>query len=255
MKMVAAIIRGQQAVGMLWIARNLIEIDDSIKVARGANPLIHSLSVCLGRLPGVVVARSHKWRNRRADHFDAVRMSAHDHLLVCTDDVPDQRVVFGLGNVVIARERSNVVDSLKDHQVPHSGLRDYVVIESCQSVWPKPVEQQPISADAVIENRDIACAILCLQAFGEDIGPTIVAVCSGPMAVSNRIAQSDHRTRVGCSRDIHSADEVPVLDLFRIGKFGSRDQIAMNQKRRFPRTWMACLLRRRHIGVQRDCEI
>jgi hypothetical protein len=115
---------------MLGIASDFVEVNHGVKMTRHTDPLIRSLSVCLCRRSRMVIPRSHKGKDCRAEHFVAVGMSAHDHLLIGPDHVANQRFVFRLRNVVVAGQGSNVVDSLENDQVTNRGLREYVIGES-----------------------------------------------------------------------------------------------------------------------------
>ena len=53
--MITAIISRQQAIGMLRIANHRVEINYSVEMASGANPLVHRLPVSLAQRPGMIV--------------------------------------------------------------------------------------------------------------------------------------------------------------------------------------------------------
>ena len=55
-EVVAAIVGGQEAIGMLRVAHDSVEVDHRVEVARRANPLIHCLPVGLAQRAGMVVA-------------------------------------------------------------------------------------------------------------------------------------------------------------------------------------------------------
>jgi hypothetical protein len=54
MEVVAGIELGQHLLGVFRIAGSLVEIDDGIKAAQGANPAVHGLPVGLGLRSGVM---------------------------------------------------------------------------------------------------------------------------------------------------------------------------------------------------------
>ena len=55
MKVVAAIVGGQKAVGVVRIADELIEVDDGVEVAGSANPGVDGLAIGFAQGAGVVV--------------------------------------------------------------------------------------------------------------------------------------------------------------------------------------------------------
>ena len=128
------------------------EIDDGVKVSGSANPLIDSLPVCLAGRAGMVVTRTTEGQNGCAKDFDVVRMSARNHLLVSGNHVVDEGIVVGLWDIVITSKHTDVVDSFEHHQITNAGLRDDVMIEAGESIWPETIEQKTIAADAVIQH-------------------------------------------------------------------------------------------------------
>ena len=135
---------------MLRIARHFIQINDRIEVTRSANPCIHCLSIRFGLGTGMVVLPANERQNRCTDRFYSVRMSSHHDLLVRTDHVPDQCLVFGIRHLMIASQGAYVIDSFKDNQVSNAGLRQHIVIEARQSIGPEAIQQQAISTNAVV---------------------------------------------------------------------------------------------------------
>src|SRR5215472_4213648 len=152
MKMIAGVERGQQLLEMLWVAGDLIEVDQRIEVSRSSNPRIHRLPICLAGWTRMVVVRSNKRQYGRANDRDASRVRAHDNLLVCRYHAPNQCIVLGSRSLPIARQPSNVVDSLENNQIAHSRLRDNVVVDPGQCIWSQTIGEQVVSADPLIEN-------------------------------------------------------------------------------------------------------
>jgi len=154
--MIAGIECGLQTVGMIRIARDLIEVDHRVEVAGSSNPFVHGLPVGLTGRSGVIVARTGKRQQRRTDHFDAMRVSASDDLLVGADHPPNQGLVFGALDIAIVRKHANVVDAFENDEIAHPRLRNDVMIKTRQSVRAQSVAQQTVAADSLIENSYVA---------------------------------------------------------------------------------------------------
>src|SRR5215467_12120769 len=123
MKTIAGIELWKQAIGMLRVARDFVEVDQRVEVPGRSNPLVDRLPVRLAARSWVVVLRTGKGKQGSANHLDSVRVRAGHDLLVGSDHAAHQRIVFILGDLAIARERTQVVDSLKDNQVANARLR------------------------------------------------------------------------------------------------------------------------------------
>lgn len=93
-QVVAAIFGWKHAVGVGGIADGLVEVDEAVEVAGGANPGIDGLAVGLGGRAGMVVVGSAVGGDGGADDADAVGVGADDDLLIRGEDASDERGVF-----------------------------------------------------------------------------------------------------------------------------------------------------------------
>ena len=66
-------------------------------------------------------------------------VQARDHLLVCPVNPLNQHIVLGAGDLAIARQHANVVDSLENDQVTGPRLRDHIMVETSQCIRPPAV--------------------------------------------------------------------------------------------------------------------
>src|SRR5271154_4186462 len=114
MQMISAVKLGQQAKRVRRIAQSRIKIDDTIKSARGSDPLIHRFAfglACCGK-SWVTLIR----KNCSAENLEAGGTRASDNLLVANDNFIRRHLrtgkaricgcsrVIGLANIVGALE-------------------------------------------------------------------------------------------------------------------------------------------------------
>ena len=117
-----------------------------------------------------------------------------------------------------------------------------IMIEAGKSIGSKTIEQEAIPTYAVIENSDrLGCGI-GLQVLCEEVGPAIVRVRSGAMAIGDGVAQNNNRASSGRSNNVDTTYEVPVLHLLRIRKIRCRDLVTVCDVRGRTGTWMSGLL-------------
>jgi hypothetical protein len=90
-----------------------------------------------------------------------------------------------------------------------SRRRQHLALEPSQRVGAKPVEQQPVAADAGVEHAQIARGRIGLQPRHQHVGPALVAVGGDAIAVGDRIAEDRHRAGAG-GVDFDAADHVPA---------------------------------------------
>ena len=112
-------------------------------------------------------------------------VSAGDELLVCRNNPPNQGVVLASRHFSLSRQHANIIDSFKDDQIADPGLRDYIMIESRQCIWPEAIGEQTVSADTLIQNRKIARTWLPLQALRKNIRPPIISVGRSAMSIGD----------------------------------------------------------------------
>src|SRR5689334_22865477 len=114
MQVISGIELRQQPIGMIWIARELVEINERIEVARGSDPCIQGLTVCFGVGARMVKRGTHKRRYGRAEHLNAMRVSARDDLFVGADKATHLSLMFGRWHVAFVRQHAEIIDALKN---------------------------------------------------------------------------------------------------------------------------------------------
>src|ERR1700756_1607906 len=96
---------------MFRITGDLVEVGYCIEVSGCTNPIVNRLPVCLVGEGGMIVIRSYKGRDGRADDLDVVTVSTRDHLLVSRNAPSHQRFVLSAGGIARTRQQADVVDS------------------------------------------------------------------------------------------------------------------------------------------------
>ncbi len=87
------------------------------------------------------------------------------------------------------------------------------------------------------------------------VGPAVVAVGGGAVAVGDGIAQHRDGGDVRGRQHVDALDLIPVLDALRVRQLGSGDEIARGVEAGGARAGMAGLLRRRRVVMQADGEV
>src|SRR5579859_7159493 len=103
MQMIAAVICGKQAIWMLGVADDCIEVNHPIEVSCGANPLIDGLAVSFAERSGMVVIGAEVRSDRSPKDTQAVSVSTDDDLLVRVDHSRVERCVLSRGHFTVAR--------------------------------------------------------------------------------------------------------------------------------------------------------
>ena len=176
----------------------------------------------------MVVVGADVGRDGGAEDFDAVGVGAVDDLLVGGEDAGHEGGVFGGGNSADAREAAEVVDAFEDDEPADSGWREHVAIEAGEHVGAEAVGEQVVAADALIEDPDVVRCGRGLETRGEDVGPAVVAVGGGGVAVGDGVAEGDDGAGAGRGEDVDAGELVPVVDVFRVGKVGGGDEVAVH---------------------------
>ncbi len=189
--MVAAVVGGEQLVGVLGVADYGVEIDDGVEVAGGANPVVDGLAVGFAQGAGVIVVGADVGGDRRAVDAQAVGVGAGDQLLIGGEDASDLGGVVGGRDFGEAGESAEIVDAFEDDDPLHGGGGEDIAIEAGEGVGTEAVGEQVIAADALVGDSDVAGCGRGLQALGEDVGPAVVAVGSGAVAVGDGVAEGD----------------------------------------------------------------
>ena len=226
--MITGIERLQQAIGMLRVACDHIEVDDRVEMPGRANPLVHCLAIGFDLGSRMVKLGANERQNRRANRLDTMRMRARNHLLVRSSDAVNHRVVFRARVIAFARHHAEIVHALQHDQVATACGREHIVIEARQRIRTKAVEQQSITANSGIYYSEVCRSRIRLQALRQQVGPAIVAVRCCAVSISDRIAESNNCGSLWRSCDFDSGDEVPVLERLCRSKIGGRDLIAVN---------------------------
>src|SRR5580765_8924506 len=101
-------------------------------------------------------------------------MRPSNDLLVGGAHPTHKRLVFGIGNIGIASQCSDIVDSLEDDQVFHPSLRQNVMIKPRKGVGARAVVQQPVATDTVIEYCQLFLAVISsFNALCKNVRPAI----------------------------------------------------------------------------------
>jgi len=254
-EVVAAVEGGQHAVGLVGVARGFVKVDDGVEVPSGANPLVDGLAVGFAGGAGVVVARPGVGCDGRSDDGDAVGMGAKHDLLIGGEDTPDEQSVFGGRGLVFAGETAEVVDALEDDQIADAGLGEHVAVEAGEDVGAEAVGEQVVAADALVEDAEGSGGGRGLKPLGEDVGPAIVAVGGGSVAVGDGVAEGYDGGCVLRGGDIDCGDLVPVVHLLRGRQVCRRDLIAVDVVGRGAGAGMAGLAGGRGVEMEGDGEV
>src|SRR3974377_945883 len=98
---------------------------------------------------------SHERQDRTACDLNTVDMSPFDDLLVSSDDLTGQLVVFGWSRLSGPAQHANVVNSFQNDQVARASLCDYVVVKARKCVGAKTIHQHSVPTDALVQNCNI----------------------------------------------------------------------------------------------------
>ena len=137
--MVAAVVGGEEAVGLLGVADDLVEIDDGVEVAGRADPLIDGYAIGFAERAGVVVIRAGVGSDGGSDDAEAVGVGARDDLRVGGEDALDESSVLGCGGFGEAGEAAEVVDSFENDEPADTGWSEDVAIEAGENIGPETV--------------------------------------------------------------------------------------------------------------------
>ena len=152
MQVIARIVCGEHLVGMRWVSCELVEVDYGVEVTWLANPFVYGYSVGLVRWRGMVVGGADVRKDRRAEDFDAVSVGAKNDLLIDADHLLDQHFVLGLRDLTLLRELAEIVHAFEHDKTTNSALRDYIAIESRESVRAESIGEQVVAANALIQD-------------------------------------------------------------------------------------------------------
>ena len=110
----------------------------------------------------------------------------------------------------------DVVDAFQHDQRPHAADAEHVAVEAGQRVLAGAgaghVEQQPVGADAGVEDAEAA-----VQPVGEVVGPAVVGAGDRADAVGDRVAER-HDRGLGAALDVDAGNVVPHGRLLGVGR-------------------------------------
>jgi len=90
MEVVAAVVGGEELIGVLGVADYGVEIDDCIEVAGGADPFIHGLAVGFAERAGMIVAGAYVRSDGGAIDQQTVGMGTRDDLFIGGEDTVNE---------------------------------------------------------------------------------------------------------------------------------------------------------------------
>ncbi len=178
-------------------------------------------------------------------------MGPQNNLLVRLLDPANQRAVLRRRHLAIARQPTQIIDALKHDQIPDTRLRQHIPIETRQRIRSQAIRQKTVSSNSLIQHGHGSRPRRTLEPLRENICPAIIAIRRRSVSVRNGVAERDNSGRVRWRNHIDPRQLVPMVDLLRVRKIDSRDQIAVSQIGGSARAGMPRLLRGRHIQMQR----
>ena len=92
---------------------------------------------------------------------------------------------------------TDVVDTFEYDNIAGSRLSDHVPVKPCKRTGPGGVMQQPIAADALIQNTQVRRLLVGLQPASQHVGPAGVGVSGGQRAVRDAVAEGNDRGGIG----------------------------------------------------------
>jgi len=150
MKVVAAVVGGEELIGMLRISDDGVEVNDRVEVAGGAYPSIDGLAVGFAEGAGMVVDGADVGCDGGAVNAKAVSVAARNDLLVSSDDTLDESGVFGRWNFAVTGEAAKVVYAFEDDEPANTGRGEDIAIEAGEGTWAEAVDEQVVAADALV---------------------------------------------------------------------------------------------------------
>ena len=184
MEGIAAIISGQQPVGARRITSGAVEIDQPVEMARRAYPGIDRLPVRLILGIGMIIIIADEGHDGGAGHLDPARMGAGDDLAIGADDAGDMGLVIRDTDGRVAGQGAKIIDAFQQDQMGDAGLGQHIAVEPGQRIGAKPVVQQAVAADPLIDDGDVAALGIGLQPLGKPVGPAIIAVGGRTLAIT-----------------------------------------------------------------------
>src|SRR5690606_38283593 len=214
-EVVAYVVRGEQAAGVGRVAYGLVEVQDGVEGAAGADPGVDLLAGGFAVACRVVVVVAAEGGEGGSVHQDVVGVGADGDLFVGGDQVGgDILLVFGGGG-------AQVVHAFEDDQPADAAQREDVAVEAGEGVLAEPVVEDAVAAGGLVGDGEAA------EPVEELVGPAVVVVGGRSPAVGETVAdQGEDRHR---RLHLDAAQEVPVLDRRRARQLGAAGLVACGQ--------------------------
>ena len=203
------------------IRGDFVEVDDAVELIGGADPLVDGLAHLLAG--GGLIFCADEGCEGGSEDFDAVGMSAGGELAEAGDEFFGGNDVVGFGGIGGV---ADVVDAFHDNEVLDAGLGEDVAVEAGEGGGAGGVVEDTVAADALVEDAEIFCLLVGLEAGGEDVGPAGVGVAGAVGAVGDAIAEGDDGGGFVVGRDVDSLEEVPGEEGVRGVERGGADDVA-----------------------------
>ncbi len=130
-------------------------------------------------------------------------MPAFENLLVRRENTIDKRRMISLGNFASSRQSTEIIHTFKHNQPSDARGRQHIAGEACQRIGAETVGKQMISTDALIGNSNRSCLGCSLESGREHIGPTVVSVGGGSVAIGDGVTEHHYRSCFRWSLDVN----------------------------------------------------
>ena len=215
MKMVAAVVLGQQSSRLGGISQRKIEVDDSIEGVAGPDPLIYRLALrLLGWRIKARVRRVLKGSERSSANLQALAVRVLNQLLKRASDLR-RADLFADGSKI--SWQSDVIDSLQHDHEPHPWLLQNVAIKAIERARAIPqtvcgsVMQKAIPAEPGVENGFFHSRFR-VELIAEVISPAMICVQGRGKAIGDRVSKChDGETNPGRC-DLYTGEKRPAGD-------------------------------------------
>ncbi len=111
--------------------------------------------------------------------------------------------MVGLRHFASSRQSTEIIHAFKNNQPANACGSQHVAIKACKRVGTETIGQQVISTDALIGNSNRSCLGRSLESGREHIGPTVVAVGGGSVAIGDGVTEHHYRSCFRWSLDVN----------------------------------------------------